>query len=416
MDLQVAELVLTYQKIAYLKTDARLNIIEAGGSFELLQHLELKNQPLSAINAKKPGQGAYYSTSNADMFGALALGDVIPDILEHSSQLLNVLHGLEPESYVAGLSYATKDTNAPSVFVNVRTVPQTDRAGRITGLIHLLEDISTNRSLRSQLEYLGQSVEMLQNQLDMAAHELGTPLTLISGYLEILTELGDQEMTNEQDQCLELIESSVDNLHIVVKSLFDIVFAEADGLRLALQPVDINQIIDGAVVEFQHHLQRRSQRIVVKSGRRHPYALCDQTRIIQVLNNLLSNASKFSPVGSTIEIEITSDIDDNLIQVAITDNGTGIGMEEHQAIFDRFYRTKFGKRAEAQGAGLGLYLCRMIIQMHSGEIWCQDSPGSGTTFCFTLPCTDLPLVASGPMVSSSDEVGMVLEANGTGGN
>lgn len=95
MELQVAELVLTHQKIAYLKTDARLNIIEAGGSFELLQHLELNNQILHAINAKKPGQGAYFSTTSSDSFGALALSDVIPEIVQHSEKLLNVLHGLE---------------------------------------------------------------------------------------------------------------------------------------------------------------------------------------------------------------------------------------------------------------------------------------------------------------------------------
>lgn len=414
MDLQVAELVLTYQKIAYFKTDARLNITEAGGSFELLQHLEIKNQPLHAINAKKPGQGAYFSSSSVDLFGALALGDVIPDILEHSNKLLNVLHGIDAESYIAGLRFAPKDSAIDSQFVNVRTVPQLDRAGRITGLIHLLEDISATHSLHHRLEYLTHSVEMLQNQLDMAAHELSTPLTLISGYLEILTEISERELTKEQEQCLELIESSVDNLHIVVKSLFDIVFAEADGLRLALQPVDISQIVEGAVLEFQHHLERRSQTIIVKSGRRHPHALCDHARIIQVMNNLLSNASKFSPVGSTIEIEITSDIDDNMIQVAITDNGSGIGRDEHKAIFERFYRTKFGKRAEAQGAGLGLYLCRTIIKMHSGDIWCQDSAGSGTTFCFTLPCTDLQAVAPASANHSDYEANVSIRTNGTG--
>lgn len=405
MDSQVSELILTYPKLAYLKTDARLNIVEAGGSFELLQYLELKNQAIHSVNSKKPGQGVYYAVANSGAFGALALTDIIPRISQYSNELLNVLHGLESELYTTGLSFAAAGS-ATEKIVNVRTVPQKDRSGRITGLLHLLEDVTDIRSFRRQIEHLGQSIEMLQNQLDMAAHELGTPLTLISGYLEILTDISGDQVSGEQRQCLELIEGSVDNLHIMVKSLFDIVFAEADGLRLALQPVDIGQIVSGAVIEFQHHLDRKSQQIVVKNGNRHPHALCDQTRIIQVMNNLLSNASKFSPVGSTIEIEITSDVDENIIQVAITDNGTGIDNKEHNAIFERFYRTQFGKRAEMQGAGLGLYLCRMIIHMHGGEIWCQSASGSGSTFCFTLPCTDLPLVAS-------DNLSLIFGNNGT---
>lgn len=405
MDLQVSELILTHPKLAYLKTDARLNITEAGGSFEILQYFELKNQALHAVNAKSPGQGAYYTVSNTGAFGAVAFTDIFPSVTQYSNELLNVLHGLEPELRMPSLTLAIAGSMNEKV-VNVRTVPQKDRAGRIAGLIHLLEDVTDIRSLRRQIEHLGQSIEMLQNQLDMAAHELGTPLTLISGYLEILSDISGNQMTAEQRQCMELIEGSVDNLHIMVKSLFDIVFAEADGLRLALQPVDISQVVNGAVIEFQHQLERKSQQIVVKNGRPHANALCDQTRIIQVLNNLLSNASKFSPAGSTIEIEITSDIDDDIIQVAITDNGSGVDNKEHSAIFDRFYRTQFGKRAEAQGAGLGLYLCRMIIHMHGGEIWCQDATENGSTFCFTLPCTDLPLI-------SSENMDMLFGQNGT---
>lgn len=405
MDLQVSELILTHPKLAYLKTDARLNITEAGGSFELLQYIELKNQALHAVNAQNPGQGAYYTVSNASAFGAVAFTDIFPSATQYTSELLNVLHGLEPELNMPALNLSAAGSMNEKT-VNIRTVPQKDRAGRISGLIHILEDVTDLRMLRRQIEHLGHNVEMLQNQLDMAAHELGTPLTLISGYLEILSDISGNQATAEQRQCMELIEGSVDNLHIMVKSLFDIVFAEADGLRLALQPVDISQLINGAVIEFQHQLERKSQQIIVKSGRHHADALCDQTRIIQVLNNLLSNASKFSPAGSTIEIEITSDIDDDIIQVAITDNGAGVNNKEHTAIFDRFYRTQFGKRAEAQGAGLGLYLCRMIIHMHGGEIWCQDASEKGSTFCFTLPCTTLPSV-------SSEDMELLLGRNGS---
>ncbi|MEM7132410.1 MAG: ATP-binding protein [Chloroflexota bacterium] len=391
MDLQVSELILTHHRIAYIKTDIRLSIVEAGGSMELLQFLGFKRPEIRAANAERPGQGAFFTFKSSDPFNNLNLREIIPSIEEHKEQFLNVLHGLVAKVENKALTISNGE-RAMQCTINLQTVAETDRSGRIVGLIHLVEDISDIEAVRQEKKVIRQRVEMLQNQLDMVAHELGTPLTLVSGYLELLNELADDTLSSEQRQCMELIEGNVDNLHIVVKSLFDIVFAEADGLRLALQPINIVQLLQSSIREFESQLATKSQNIILKASSGYPNALCDNTRIIQVINNLLSNASKFSPIGSTIEIDVTSDTKDKLLQIGITDNGSRIANEEKQAIFDRFYRTKFGKRAESQGAGLGLYLCRQIIQMHGGQIWCQASTDMGSTFCFTLPSTDLPIV------------------------
>ena len=114
-------------------------------------------------------------------------------------------------------------------------------------------------------------------------------------------------------------------------------------------------------------------------------ALADQERLRQVLNNLISNAIKYAPDGGVIRIGGWLDAARQLLTVYVADQGIGIPSQEQEHLFQRFYRVDSSLRRKTQGAGLGLFLCKAIIEAHNGRIWVRSEPGKGSTFFFTLP-------------------------------
>lgn len=109
----------------------------------------------------------------------------------------------------------------------------------------------------------------------------------------------------------------------------------------------------------------------------------DREKTSQVFNNLLSNADKYSPPGSTIEV--TATVKDNYAEVSVRDEGTGVNSEDLPRLFERYYRVKEADKNHIAGFGIGLYLCAEIVKLHGGKIWAESQPGNGSTFFFTLP-------------------------------
>jgi len=251
------------------------------------------------------------------------------------------------------------------------------------------------RELATALEQL-QEIDRLKSRfLSMASHELKTPLTSISGLAQVLLrrmrrrlEIGrptDEEWQEEQGGHvgrLELLNSQTARLGRLVDELLDVSRIESGKLQFRLQPVDLAQLVNEVAGRMQ--LSTNVHRIEVDLNGTSMNAVdADRDHLEQVLDNLMSNAIKFSPDGGTIQLRLREDGDS--IVVSIHDPGVGIPDDQLEAVFGLFYQAEDPVSRRTGGMGLGLYISREIITRHGGRIWAESTPGAGSTFNFSLP-------------------------------
>ena len=226
------------------------------------------------------------------------------------------------------------------------------------------------------MEQISENVKKKDEFIGIASHELKTPLTTIKGYVEMLQMM---ETDPAKKQFVDSAFKNVLKLEDLVKDLLDVSRIESGQLQLEMAEFDISLLIDETIASAQltaanHQIKRNDElKEVMIYG--------DRKRIEQVMINLLSNAVKYSPGEK--EVLVTLEKNQHDLTVRVRDFGLGIPKEEHEYIFDRFYRTK-GSSVHISGFGLGLYICRDIIRRHGGKIWI-DSMDKGTCFNFSLP-------------------------------
>jgi signal transduction histidine kinase len=163
---------------------------------------------------------------------------------------------------------------------------------------------------------------------------------------------------------------------------------EAGHFVIHRRPTDLNQVMAEAIRIMQPLLDRRKQALSLTEPLQLPHLTADPNRLIQVMINLLSNASKYSPLEQTIEVVI-GQINDRL-RITVADRGPGIPPDERAAIFRRFVRLG-AEDAEGYGIGLGLSVVKAIVEGHGGEIGVDERPGGGSTFWLTLPLEEGPI-------------------------
>ena len=217
------------------------------------------------------------------------------------------------------------------------------------------------------------------------SHELRTPLTSIIGYLDLIVE--DTETTNltqEQQAFLTVVQRNADRLLDVVGDL--LLVAEADGGRLALdlQEVDLDALATTCVESAQPAADARQIELTLNRGPT-PRIQGDPNRLGQMMDNLVSNAIKFTPVGGQVAVRTASTVDLALFEVS--DTGPGISVPDQAHLFDRFFRTRTAIDQAVKGTGLGLAITKAIVDAHQGTITVESALGSHTTFRVQLPAT-----------------------------
>ena len=230
--------------------------------------------------------------------------------------------------------------------------------------------------------------EQLKDEfIGIAAHELRNPLAILKGYVQLLimrTKRGKgPELAEWQVEALQNIERSTCGLTELTEDLLDVTRLQAGGLALHLEPTDLVALAQRTVKRFQMATERHTLSIVTTL----PCLVVhvDPGRIEQVLGNLISNAIKYSPAGGTIEVTIYEDIEAHAALMSIRDHGIGIPLREQARIFRRFARAENARAYRIGGTGLGLYLCRELVERHGGRIWFESAEGQGSTFFITLP-------------------------------
>jgi signal transduction histidine kinase len=222
--------------------------------------------------------------------------------------------------------------------------------------------------------------------LAMISHELRTPLTSIKGFATtLLAEDVEWDITAQRD-FLHTIDEEADKLGDLIEQLLDLSRMEAGMLRMAPSEQTFADILSTAMTELQTLAAERT--LVIEAPLDLPSVYADGERIAQVLINLVGNAAKYSPPQTTITI--SAHRENGAIQVDIADQGPGIALQDRARVFEAFRRLEDDTGHRAKGAGLGLAICKGIVEAHGGRIWIQDRAGPGTAVSFTLPLHNDP--------------------------
>ena len=218
--------------------------------------------------------------------------------------------------------------------------------------------------------------------LSMVSHELRTPLATIKGYATMLMDY-DKRLTNdEKTQSLVSIEKATNRLNRLVDELLDMSGIDAGLLKLETEMADPAMVIGQAVAEARVRAPDYAFDVDVPAEGLPPVRM-DIARIRQVLDNLLDNATKYAANGKKVAVSARQHDGDVLFTV--TDHGPGIPEQELERIFDRMYRVEQQSGPSAKGLGLGLPICKALVEAHGGRIWAESQLGEGSRFVFTLP-------------------------------
>jgi signal transduction histidine kinase len=225
---------------------------------------------------------------------------------------------------------------------------------------------------------LERAIQVRRQMTADIAHELRTPLTVIAGYIESMAD-GVLAPTPER---LAVIYSEIEHLQHLVGDLRTLTQAEAGELTLHRQPVAAQELMQRAQAAFEHRAEQKGIALEVQPDGQTPPVAVDETRMAQVLENLLSNALRYTPAGGRIVLGATATGDG--VDLSVHDTGQGIAPADLPFVFNRFYRADKSRTDEAE-SGLGLAIVKALVEAHGGSIEAQSEPGQGTTMKIHLP-------------------------------
>jgi PAS domain S-box-containing protein len=241
---------------------------------------------------------------------------------------------------------------------------------------------SAQRALAEQNERLRELDRLKDEFISLVSHELRTPLTSIRGYLELLLDGGAGELSEEQERFLAVVDRNSKRLMHLVGDLLFLAQIEAGKLALELAEVDLEEVVTESVETAKPLADEKG--ITLKASLDPlPSMIGDRSRLAQVLDNLVSNALKFTSTGGSVSVRVAS-VDSEAV-IEVEDNGMGIAAEEQKQLFDRFFRSTEATERAIPGTGLGLTIAKAIVERHEGSIEVESVAGKGTTMRVRLP-------------------------------
>jgi len=259
----------------------------------------------------------------------------------------------------------------------------------VDGVVLTFRDITRRKMIEAQMaqavEKAQEAGRMKSQLLSTVSHELNTPLAAIKGFATFLLDNDEKLEQTEKRELLQEIDSASDRLTNLIDHLLE--FSRIESGNLSVNPVAtaITDVIDGAL----SHLKIRAPglELILDVQASLPPVVVDPRRMRQVLDNLLDNAVKYTPDSKTIWLTVSQDIGSpgSMVRLTIRDNGPGIPEDQLETVFEPFKQSNGHTSHHTRGFGLGLAICRGIIETHRGRIWAEAAPGQGASLIITLP-------------------------------
>ena len=258
--------------------------------------------------------------------------------------------------------------------LEVSAVPLGKNSMETKGAVILFRDVSHFRKVE----------KMRRDFVANVSHELRTPLSIFRGYLETLLD-DPHQPPGELLRILEIMERHSDRLNALVEDVLSLARLESPGVELNLADVDLPDLLHGIMRDWEKRLAAKHLKSHLNFPGNLPRLRADETRLQELIYNLLDNAVKYSKPGGTVFLRAESE--GNSVRISVADQGTGISANDLPRIFERFYRADKSRGSEQSGTGLGLSIVKHIAQLHGGDVEAQSEPGKRTTISVTLPVT-----------------------------
>ena len=244
-------------------------------------------------------------------------------------------------------------------------------------IISMLFERAAWAELQQELEDLKRQMQLQEDFVSTISHELRTPLGFIKGYSTSLLRQDTSWDEETQKEFLTIIDEEADRLSLLIENVLESARLQSKTLPLRFQPLRLDAVLRDVTMRIRARHRELDVNAQLESV---PPLFGDAVRLAQVFENLFTNALKYAP-GSPIDI-LLNQMGDKIV-ISFIDHGPGIPKESLPLIFERFYRVRGEKTVT--GTGLGLYICKQIIQAHRGKIWAESTSGQGTTFLIELP-------------------------------
>lgn len=299
------------------------------------------------------------------------LADVRPEVL---AQLESHMAGAIEDEYLNIRFEWNQRTIAANIAPVALRMPDQSQAS--VGHVMVLRDITHEAELdRMKTIFLGS-----------VSHELRTPMTAVKGYVDLLSDLEAESLSEAGRQYLGVIQNNIKRLLGLANDLIDMSRIEVGELALYRELIELEPIVMGAVDTVKQEFDKRGLSLEVQVEPDLPLLYLDRHRIAQVMLNLLTNAYKYTPHGgATVRVSHA----DHTVYIEVSDTGIGVSDEERSHLFERFFRSQHEVVQRAGGSGLGLTITKSMVELHGGSISVQSQPNQGTSFLVSLPVVQL---------------------------
>lgn len=252
-------------------------------------------------------------------------------------------------------------------YCEVTTSPIFDKNGELTGSVHIIRDITERKKAE----------RMKDEFISLVSHELRTPMTVITGSLKTAAAKGISR--DDKEILLQNAIDGASSLSVILENLLELSRYQAGRLQIHREPVNLPEIAREVIEKLKN--QGGDHVFITDFPQKLPLADADPIRVERIIYNLLENAVKYSPEGS--EIKIFTRRENEMLVIGVADKGSGISRQDQGRLFELFER--LGTGARSQGLGLGLVVCKRLVEAQGGKIWVESAPGKGAAFYFTLP-------------------------------
>lgn len=285
------------------------------------------------------------------------------------------VHGMQMEVYGYDGSVRSFEFNLSPIF----------KDGQVEGVRGVCKDITELKRAQAkerEIEALREIDRLRTELLANVSHELRTPLATIKGYVTMLLNYDAKLRSDAKRQYLKSIDGAADQLMVLIDQLLDMSRLEAGHFKIKRSRTDVAQLVREVAAESR--VRAPGHRIVVELPRALPQASIDARAVRRVLDNLIDNAAKYSMLGT--RITLAAHEEGRALILSVSDRGKGISPDQVEKVFERMYRIEREADDErVSGLGLGLPICRGLVEAHGGQIWIESELGKGTTCYFTLP-------------------------------
>jgi two-component system, OmpR family, phosphate regulon sensor histidine kinase PhoR len=256
--------------------------------------------------------------------------------------------------------------------MEVSAVPLGENSAQMEGAVILFRDVTQLRQVE----------EMRRDFVANVSHELRTPLSIFRGYLETLLD-DPQQPPGELLRILEIMERHSNRLTELVEDVLSLARLESPGAELDLSEVDLPELLHSIMRDWEKRFAAKQLKSHLNFPGNLPLLEADDSRLQEVIYNLLDNAVKYSQPGGTVSLRAA--VAGDRVRISVADQGIGIRETDLPRIFERFYRADKARSGELVGTGLGLSIVKHIVQLHGGAVEAESEPGKGTTISVLLP-------------------------------